>query len=276
MSKPKTLKEALRGILTDDEMEVLRRAYDIVGDIAIIEIPDELLGKEKQIAETVLNLHKNVNVVAKKAGIHEGEFRTQQLEILAGEDRKETEYKENGVTLKLNPETCYFSPRLSTERKRIYQLINPGETVLVMFSGVAPYPVVISKNTQAQEIVGVEKNPHAHEYALENIRKNKAKNVTVHKGDVREIVPELGRYDHVLMPLPKEAEDFLDIAIPAVKPGGMLHFYNFLHEDQFREAEDKVIAACKELGRKCEIIRTVPCGQHAPRVYRICVDAMID
>jgi hypothetical protein len=36
---------------------------------------------------------------------------------------------------------------LSTERKRISELVKPGEKVLVMFSGAAPYVCVIAKKT---------------------------------------------------------------------------------------------------------------------------------
>ena len=84
-----------------------------------------------------------------KTGIHEGEYRTQKYECIAGIDKREAIYKENNVTLVLDVEKVYFSPRLSTERKRIYQQVVPGETILVMFSGCSPYPIVISKNTMA-------------------------------------------------------------------------------------------------------------------------------
>ena len=42
-------------------------------------------------------------------------------------------------------EDCYFSARLSTERKRVADLVKAGENVLVMFSGVEPYVAVIAK-----------------------------------------------------------------------------------------------------------------------------------
>ena len=45
----------------------------------------------------------------------------------------------------------------------------PGEKVLVMFSGCAPYPVVIGRNTKAKEIYGIELNPLAHKFAEENV-----------------------------------------------------------------------------------------------------------
>lgn len=538
--RPKTLKQALSGKLSEDELALMPSAFDMIGDIIIVEIRDEAVKHETLIGQTLLDMHKNINAVLKRAGVHEGTFRTQKLTWLAGEKRKETIYKETDCRIKLDVEQVYFSPRLSTERKRIAQLVKPGEDVLVMFSGCAPYPCVISRNSKADCVYGIEINPVGHEYGLENVRLNKLSNVRLYNGDVRESVPyvlssrkkviglkskyvgaeldkklsekppimefylddgnleddeptirtrmhELGRqsmpvmlhqpymfagkrlnlsssrheileatfecmgrlyalckgndnaigfvahpysmtggepavevsfvrnmhelqtrfpgimdymyvenhtdgffaeekgilraidmcgirnvcldiyhfcwknldddrlirfikalrervklyfhivdadgratehmsmevgkgkidfgrvgkhldfgvievcsedeaepvemlssyrryneiiadahrFDRVLMPLPKGAEDFLDVALLATKKGGMIHFYDFLHEDDFHLAYEKIASACRIAGREHEIVRTVKCGQHAPRVFRICVDFVV-
>ena len=59
----------------------------------------------------------------------EGDFRTRNLEILAGEDNTETEYKEFGCKFTVDVENAFFSPRLSTERERIANLIQDGEVL---------------------------------------------------------------------------------------------------------------------------------------------------
>lgn len=273
MKKPTTLKEALKNKLTKKELEHLKTSFDIIGDIAIIEIPDKLVKKEKAVAEALLALHKNIHTVCKKAGIHKGVFRTQKLKILAGKKTKETIYRENNVRIKLNVEKVYFSPRLSTERKRIAEQVRKGEDVLVMFSGVAPYPSVISKNTEAKAIYGVEINRTAHNYALENIALNKTNNIKLFLGDVKDIVPKLNKkFDRIVMPLPKGAENFLSTALSAAKKGAITHFYDFLHEDEFRKAEEKIKNACKKAKRKCKILKITKCGQFSPRKFRVCVD----
>jgi len=183
------LKELLKKKLSKKELSLVSSSFDVVGDIAIIDIPDELVKKEKIIAETLLNMLKNVKVVCKKAGIHKGVFRTQKLKVLAGEKRKETIHKENDVRIKIDVEKVYFSSRLSTERKRIYQLVKPGESVLVMFSGCAPYPCVIAKNSQAKYVYGIEINPEAHKLGVENLRLNKLSNVFLINDDVRKAIP---------------------------------------------------------------------------------------
>lgn len=260
------LKDVLKGELQNNELEILRGAFDVVGDIAILEIPDELIPREKLIAESLLKVNKNIKVVVKKLGGHEGVFRIQGYKYLAGEERFETVHKENGIKIKLDISKVYFSVRLATERLRIAKLCQEGERVLVMFSGCAPYPIVISKNSLVKEIIGVEINPEGHRYGLENIKLNKVKNVTLYCGDAKDI--DLGKFDRVVMPWPKGGDAYLEIAKKAVKKGGFVHFYDFLEESEFNLAEEKV----KKIFKKYEILGFVKCGQLSPRAYRVCLD----
>jgi tRNA G37 N-methylase Trm5 len=77
------------------------------------------------------------------------------------------------------------------------------------------------------------------------------------------------------MPLPKTADEFLDDALQVSKKGTVIHFYDFLPETEFDEAVKKIEVACKKRKLKCKIIEIVKCGQHAPHIYRICVDFKI-
>jgi len=529
-----TINELLKDKLTKKELSLVPSAFDIIGDIIILEIKQCLVKKEKFVAEAFLKLNKNIKTVVKKEGIHKGIYRVQKLKVLAGISKKETIYKENNVKIKLDVENVYFSPRLSSERKRIMNLIKPGESILVMFSGCGSYPLVLSKNTGAKEICGVEINPIAHKYALENLKLNKLNNVSLYCGDVKEVLPKLGfdkfalksrwdkkhlepklkqnpsiiefyipkgdiesdktveqidktikklaknqikvmihmplryknkeislaqnpdkivnvidcmkiinklnknnenvigyifhpteahyrpdkykeewllqnlsrlekegllnslylencinavfgtkksilsiikksnlkhmcfdfahfvivnknlatkdykdiiskidvynhivnykdndikhscrlregkldfskfaehiekgcievfsksevtakeqiqdwkyflsiklrkKFNRIIMPLPKSAGDFLDLALSSIKPNGVIHFYNFLKENEFDNAREKIRNACKKADKKCNILRIVKCGQHAPRVFRICVDFKVN
>ncbi len=182
--KDKSLKSLLKGELSDFELSKLKSAFDVVGDIAILEIDDDLRDKEKIIASALLENHKNIKTVLRKDDKHEGDFRTQKMKWLAGLKTKEAVHKENDVSILVDVEKVYFSPRLSTERKRISNLVKNGEEVLVMFSGCAPYPCVLSKNTSAKHITGIELNPAGHSYGLKNLDFNKCYNVTLINGDV--------------------------------------------------------------------------------------------
>jgi len=271
-----SLKQNLSDKLSKQEMDFVKTAHDVIGSIAILEIPKDLEHHEQIIAETLLKINKNIKTVLKKAAIHEGTFRTQKMKFLAGIDTKETIYKENNVQLKIDVEKVYFSVRLSNERKRIAKLVKSGEEILVMFSGCSPYPIVLSKNTKAKHILGIEINPDGYRYGLDNIQLNKCKNVELMCGDVHDIAPKLKKenkkYDRILMPLPKTADEFLDDALSLSKKGTIIHFYGFLDDKNFDKAKEKIDQACKKNKIRYKILDLVKCGQHAPHVYRICVD----
>ncbi len=271
----KDLKSSLTKKLGKKELNLLRHSMDIIGNIAILEIPEELEKKEKLIAEEVLRINKNIKTVLKK-GKHEGVFRVQKLGHLAGKKTKEAVYKENGVVLKLDVEQVYFSPRLSTERKRIVQMIKSkrkSEDVLVMFSGCAPYVCVIAKNTLARRVYGVEINPAAHKYGVENLKLNHISNAVLINDDVKASVPKLRMiFDRIIMPLPKSAADYLDVALGASKKGTIIHFYDFQKEGEFEKSIEKIKLACSATGKQFKVLNIVKCGQSAPREYRVCVD----
>ena len=263
------LKKALKK-LTKKERSLVPRAFDTVGTIAIFnEFPKELKKKEKYIAQTLLALQKNVKTVAKKTKQYAGKLRTPKITLLAGEKTKETIHKENNVYLKLNVETCYFSTRTSNERKRIAKLVKKGESILVLFSGVAPFPCVIAKNAKAKEVYGIELNKKAHKYALENVRTNKLTNVTLLQGDVKRVLPKLKKkFDRILLPLPKTAEKCVGLAKKKLKPKGTIHLYTFTDETKF-------FALKKQYRTQFKTVKLVKSGVYAPGKYRVCLDLKV-
>lgn len=272
------LKKILADSLSEKELGLLVRGYDLVGDIAVIIIPEELQPKQRLIAQAIFQINKRAKVVAKRAGNYGGEFRTIPIEVIAGEDRKVTIHRENDIRLQVNLEEVYYSTRSGNERKRVAGLVMPGELVLVMFSGIAPFPLVISKLSDAKKVIGVEKNPLAHQYGCKNLQLNrKLKNIFLYQGDVMEVLPEIGgSYDRIIMPLPKNGDQYLPCALRFLKSGGWLHFYDFQEKDNYRITREKVLRCCRKSYRKVIKNSLHECGHVAPRVQRICVDALIE
>ena len=273
-------KEEVLKILTDEESEKLKTAYDLVGEIAILEIEDILLPKRKQIGEILLKSNPSVTTVVRKKGAHEGELRLQKYEVIAGKDTLETIHKENSCKLKLILDQVYYSSRSATERKRIAKLVKDDENVLVMFSGAGPYPCVLSKNTNAKNIIGIELNEIGYKLSVETIKLNKIKNVDLIQGDVRQVCPELKEkgltFDRIIMPLPKTAEEFLPEAFQVSKKGTIIHLYDFVDEREFPEnVISKIKQYCDEFKLKYEILDSVKCGSFSPHIYRVCVDFKI-
>ena len=308
--KKTSLKDYLSEFLSEKEIQIAPKSFEVIGDIALIEIAVELEKYDKKIGEALLNLNPTIKVALKKSGIHSGEFRTQNFEHIAGENRKETIYPENGIRLKLNVEDVYFSSKLGTERDLLAKKIKENSKVLVMFSGCGPYTFnILKKQPDVKLIDSIEINPIGHKYALENLELNKnlikkskkyketieelkkqnkiinekeiiskLNNETIHFycGDVRKILDnELKdkKYDEIFMPLPKDAHEFLDIAFKAANKGAIVHMYDFAMEDEIStSSSQKVLAAAKKYEKEVEIIETRKVGQASPRKYRVCID----
>lgn len=274
--REKTIAEMLKNKLSSSELELLPRTFEEVGDILVLELEKGLEKKKKIIGEAYLKKYKQVKTVLKKKVEHSGEYRLRKLEWLAGEKKRETLYKENGVLLKINLEKVYFSSKLGNERLRVAKMVKPGEEVLVMFSGCAPYPLAIARNSLVKEVVGVELNPDGHRLGEENVKLNKLwGRVKLFEGDVRKVVPKLGRkFDRVVMPLPKTGIDFLDVALKVIDKG-IIHYYAFLGEDHFEDEKKKVLGICKKMGKKCKVLNYRKCGAFAPGVFRVVYDLQI-
>lgn len=269
--------DVLSKTLSEEELALVHRAYDIIGSIAVIKVPEELERHETRIANAILQCHKNISTVRKLASAHEGEFRQQETVFLAGEDTTETTHVESGVRLLLDVDKVYYSPRSSHERLRVAAQVKKGERVLAMFSGCGPFAFVLAKNTDAAHIDAVEKNPVGATYAAQNKIKNKVTHVNTFEGDVYDIVPELvstsGKYDRIIMPLPHTGHEFLDVAFAAAKKGTVVHLYHFLDEKDIPDVLHKMVSDfCEKHKHKVEFLECVKCGQFSPTVYRVCLD----
>ncbi len=267
----------LKDKLTKNEFQLLPRAQEIVGKIMILEVPQGLIKKEKLIAQAYLKTNGNIETVVKKDKAHAGEFRLRKVAILAGKRTKDTIHFENGVKIKLNLENTYFSARTANERLRIAKQVKKDEDVLVMFSGAAPLPLVIAKNSMVKSVYGIEINPLAHQYALDNVKINGLeKKITIVQGDVRRIMPKMKKkFDRIAMPLPKTGEQFLNVALGKIKKKGIIHLYAFLHEQEFKDYSQKIKEICHKTKRRIRILRKVKCGQFSPGVFRICFDLKV-
>ncbi len=255
-------------------------AFDVVGDIAIVEPGAD--------GQKLLEEHKNINVVLAKKGEVEGEYRIRDYEVIASRleardfndvpaimrPRKltETVHRENSCRFKVDPTEAYFSVRLSTERERIAKLVKKGERVLVMFAGVGPYPIVIAKLAEPEHVVGVELNPYAVLYFEDNVALNKMEGkVTAMEGDVKDVVPKLKEdFDRIVMPLPKESENFLYLAAKKIKKSGVIHLYKILHENDVEAFIHEIKKSLSGVN-----VETIKAGEYSPGFYRYCFDIQL-
>jgi tRNA (guanine37-N1)-methyltransferase len=272
------LKQTLRARFPDLNPARLPGGFDQVGDIAVVGIAPEMEPLEAEIGTIILALHSTVRVVAKRNGQYGGDYRTLPLQVIAGVDRLTTVHRENGIVLQLDLAQVYFSVRSAHERARIAALVKPGERVAVLCSGIGPFPLIIGRHSKAQEVIGIEYNPVAHDYALRNLKANRTiSSVRFLEGDVARILPALGRaFDRILLVLPHGGEVLLPCALDALRPGGTLHFYDMQAKGCGSATLIKVDAACRDKGRCPHPLQVVVCGHCGPTVHRVCLDAVID
>jgi len=252
-------------------------AYEVIGDIALLEDSDLDKQRASRIADALLRTQPNIKTVLRPLTPVIGEFRIREFEVIAGETRTETVHREYGCQYKVDLARAYFTPRLSTERSRILSWIKDGDTVVDMFAGVGPYSILLAKSKKPSKVIAIDKNPDAVRYLKENITLNSAKNIEAIEGDAREEAKKFaGTADHVIMNLPHNAFEFLDSAILLTKPGGIIHYYGITSEDDLFEGSIKLIKeAAERAGKQIEVLEKRVVRSYAPYQYNICIEARI-
>ncbi len=272
------LKKALENILSPSESEELFSSFDQVGEIIVLRIPDSLKSKKKIIGEALLDQVKTTRSVFYQSSPVEGEFRTRNLEILAGEDNTETEYKESGCRFLVDVEKAFFSPRLSTERERIANLTHDGEIIINMFGGIGMFSILAAKISKCT-VYNIDINPNASLLCEKNIKLNKLKGKVISlNGDSVKIIQDKlqNLADRVLMLLPERSDEFLETAILATKNNGIIHYYSHIHADKKQDAakfsEEHYLNNSKVESKilNSRIVRPV-----GPRFYQTVVDVQI-
>jgi tRNA (guanine37-N1)-methyltransferase len=238
------LRFVLKGRLPPKELSLLFKSYDVVGDIAVIRVPEALKPRIQIVAEAIMQTHKNVRTVLSQISAVSGNFRLRQLEWVAGERKTTTVHKEFDCLFEVDLKRCYFSPRLSFEHGRVANMVQPHEIVVNMFAGVGGFSIVMAKHSKVERVFSIDLNPLAFEFMLKNIRLNRVQNRVVPVlGDAKKVVEEKLSHvaDRVLMPLPEKAYEYLDHALMALQPrGGLIHYYDFVHAGKGENPVEKV------------------------------------
>jgi len=270
-------------------------SYEIIGDIAVLtDVINEV--NEQLIAHALMNLHKNIKVVAKRISPVGGVFRKRKMKIIAGENRTETMHRENGCKYQLDLEKVYFNPRLASERNRVAAQVRVSkEEIIDMFAGVGSFSVQVAKRAHQSHVTAIDINPDAIRYLRENIKLNGIKNIEAIEGDVREIYVKFrNKADRIIMNLPKSAYLFLREALSMLNPqGGIIHFYDVESSYSYaggekRKSLETAIAKAKEnlaakIEEACEcehfhsleILEARKVKPYAPYAYIIGIDAMV-
>ncbi len=275
---PRTLVDAMEGKIPPEKLELLPRAYDLIGDIAVLEIPEEIATYSALIGEVFHKIHSNFKTVLAKKGAVSGTTRVREYILLAGEDRTKTIHTEYGCRLAVDVAKAYFSPRLLEEHNRIAQLVQPDEIVVDMFCGVGPFAIHISKQKEAK-VIAIDINQSAIDLLCESIGLNKL------VGTILPVVADTRDYvnsnklsaDRVIMNHPSGASDFVGDACNILKPGGTMHYYDFIGgdtpEDTLKEKVTKLVESEGRKVKSIDLVRRV--RDSAPYEFQMVADVVI-
>jgi tRNA G37 N-methylase Trm5 len=143
---------------------------------------------------------------------------------------------------------------------------------------------VIAKNSKAKKVYSIEISKIASKYAAENVILNRLDNAEIIQGDVKRIIPALRkrgiRFDRIMMARAQLKEDFLLEALSVAREGCIIHFHDFLFEEDIPNAAlDKISRAVEKISKQrgvriesYKMLRWKKAGDIGPRKYRIRVD----
>ncbi|MGQ9542951.1 MAG: class I SAM-dependent methyltransferase [Candidatus Bathyarchaeia archaeon] len=276
---PRNLTEALKGKLPQHVIPSLPRSYDLIGDIAVLEIPKELRTYAEAIAETVKKLNPRVKTILMKASPVKDTFRVREYVILEGGPSTVTCHVEYGSIFRLDPLKVFFSPRLSHERQRVASIVREGEIIIDMFAGVGAFSIIIARSKDIKKVYGLDINPEATSFMLQNIILNRLRGrVVAVLADAASDLPLYGLANRVIMNLPERSLEFIGNACRFLTPmGGYIHLYTFITEGTTEESLLEVVRGrILEAGRRVvstETLRRVKAV--APREWQLVADIKV-
>lgn len=268
-----SIAEALKGKIPTELIKFQPVAFDQIGSIAVVELKDEILEYKELIGKAIIEFNPSVSTVFRKSKAVSGVTRLRGLQLIAGLEEYETIHKEYGIKIFVNIRNIYFSPRLSTEHRRIAEQVKPDETVLDMFGAAAPFALHIA-SLQHAIIYTVDINEFANPIISQSINLNpklKGK-INIFTGDAKSIskqfIEENLLFDRIIMNHPSGAKEFIHTADKLVKRGGVIHFYSFIDIEDHDNLCQKII---KQEIQGYVITDITKVRQYSPHEHHTCI-----
>jgi tRNA (guanine37-N1)-methyltransferase len=255
------LRNQVAGQIPSDLLPYVSDHFEVIGDVAVLAIPAVLEPYKHTLAQAIISRRKNIATVLNKIEKITGDSRTARYETLLGETTV-TLFHEFGFSYRIDVGRSFFSARMAYERKRVTDQVEPGEKVFVPFAGVGPF--VIPAAARGAEMWAVEKNPDAFRWLKENVALNHIGNIChIMQGNALDtaLLPHAS-FDRIIIPAPYGMDHALDILLPLLSYGGMVHVYTFKTKEQV----PGLIAAYEKRG--FDVMFYSPCGNIAPGVSR--------
>jgi len=241
----KTFKNALEGKIPRELLKSIPSSIDVIGDIAIIKLPEEAFPYSELIGEAVTKVMKNIRAVYASAPVT-GEFRIRPLRHIYGLKKSKTIAREYGISIVVDVLNTYYNPSLSEEHHRLALIARDNEIIGDFFCGVGPFTLHIATLKKNSVIYSVDKNPDAISCLLESLKINKKRI----KGDVVAVTSDLmlfinaikdSFFDRIIANLPLKAHEFVSHIVNKLKVHGYVHIYTVSTTPE--EASFKIVSS---------------------------------
>lgn len=274
----KKLREALKGILTENETKFLPSGFQQIGTIVILNLKNQLWNRKNVIAEVVQNVVSNCDAVCLNKGAIYSQFRTPQIELLIG-NSTETIHKEHGTLYKLDVSKIMFAKGNINERKRYPKLVK-NEIIFDFFSGIGYFCLNIARLANPKRIYAFEMNPIAYHYLIENIKINKVSDkIKPILGDCKtEALKIKEKADRIIMGLLPSPKDALPTAFQVLNPKKcIIHYEGLLRDsDPPKKLLEEVSFIGKEFNKKTKLEHIEFIKSYRPHVNHVCLDILVN
>jgi tRNA wybutosine-synthesizing protein 2 len=266
---------------TDREIDRAPASWAVLGTVILVDIDGA--PRPGELGEALLDVHGGADTVLARGGIA-GPHREPEVEVIAGAGDTETVHTEHGTRYAMDLAEVMFSPGNKAERARMGEVVGAGERVVDMFAGIGYFTLPMAR--AGADVTAIERNPAAFRYLLENVRLNDVE-AAVHpyRADCRDVLRAaasplrsdgVGTADRVVMGY-YDAHEYLDSALGALAPGGVVHVHEATPEPLvFERPVERVRAAAAERDRTVEILDTRRVKTHSEGVVHVVVDARVD
>ena len=267
---------------SEEGIERAPSSWAVVGSVVLVTFGDEDgrdgddgldVAERAEVGEALLDLHGEADTVVADEGVS-GDHREPSVSVLAGEGDTETVHAEHGTRYALDLSAVMFSPGNKAERARMGEVVEPGERVFDMFAGIGYFTLPMAR--AGAEVTATEKNPQAFRYLVENAMLNDVSDrVSAFRADCRDVEVD-SRVDRVVMGY-YEAHEFLDSALAALAPGGILHLHEATPQQLLWDRPtSRLRDAAEDAGREVELLDRRTVKSHSEGVAHVVVDARIE
>merc|ERR1712137_638931 len=192
------------------------RSFESIGHIAHLNLREEHMPYRHLIGQIILAKNPSLRTVVTKVGNIHTQFRTFDMEVIAGDDDTVATVSEGGFRFQLDFRKVYWNSRLGTEHTDLALSFSCDVIVCDMMAGIGPFAIPAARKVGCV-VHANDLNPDSYLYLTKNRELNKIPKHRLHTYNldgaqfVQQLVAQRIPFTHVIMNLPASAYTFLPV-----------------------------------------------------------------